>query len=214
MNDVDEKTVDSYRSFLLLNEIDTDEPLSQRELARRLGIALGLVNSYLKHLVAKGFVRIAAFPRNRYAYLLTPRGIAEKSRLAYRHLSYLTNLYRVARRDYLALFERLQAGGISRVAFCGVDETAEIAFLSLRETGITLSLVMDNDHAGENFFGMEVLTLAAGAAGIDGFVVVTSLKRGEELTGELVRRGVERDRILRVESFRDDETGLQEDETC
>lgn len=212
MNDVEEKTVDSYRSFLLLNEIDTDEPLSQRELSRRLGIALGLVNSYLKHLVAKGYVRIAAFPRNRYAYLLTPRGIAEKSRLAYRHLSYLTNLYRVARRDYRVLFERLQAGGVSRVAFCGVDEVAEIAYLSLRETVMALSLVMDDDRAGENFFGMEVVPLAAGAAGINGFVVVTSLKRGEELAGELVRRGVERDRILRVESFRDEETGLQEGE--
>jgi len=211
MNDVDEKTTDSYRSFLLLNEIDTDQPLSQRELARRLGIALGLVNSYLKHLVAKGYVRIAAFPRNRYAYLLTPRGIAEKSRLAYRHLGYLTNLYRVARRDYLSLFRRLQACGISRVAFCGVDETAEIAFLSLRETGMGLSLVMDDDHAGEDFFGNAVVPLAEGVSAMNGCVVVTSLKKGERLAGDLVWLGIARESIFRVEDLSAAEEGRSEE---
>jgi len=211
MNDVSEKTTDSYRTFLLLNEIESEEPLSQRELARRLGIALGLVNSYLKNLVAKGYVRIAAFPRNRYGYLLTPQGFAEKSRLAYRHLSYFTNLYRVARRDYLALFRMLHDEGISRVAFCGVDEAAEIAYLSLRETGIGLSLVMDDEHAGEDFFGSSVLPLAEGAASACGSVVVTSLKRGDVLVSELLRCGVARERIFRVGSFPAGQAGRGED---
>src|SRR5512133_2142912 len=104
-----EKSHDSYRSFLLMSEIAGEEPLSQREISRRLGIALGLVNSYLKNLVAKGYVRVKNFPRNRYAYLLTPQGMAEKSRLAYQHLRYFTNLYTVTRQDYLNLFHALQA---------------------------------------------------------------------------------------------------------
>src|SRR5512133_2647529 len=103
------KTLDSYRSFLLLSEIDCEEPLSQREILRILGIAVGLVNSYLKNLAAKGYVRVKNFPRNRYAYLLTPQGFSEKSRLAYQHLRYFTNLYTVTRQDYLNLFHALQA---------------------------------------------------------------------------------------------------------
>src|SRR5512133_927428 len=103
-----QKTLDPYRSFLLMSEIAGDEPLSQRELSRRLGIAVGLVNSYMKNLVSKGFVRVKNFPSNRYAYLLTPQGLAEKSRLAYQHLSYFTSLYTVARQGYLDLFLRLE----------------------------------------------------------------------------------------------------------
>ncbi|HEY6874619.1 MAG TPA: winged helix-turn-helix transcriptional regulator, partial [Geobacteraceae bacterium] len=75
MNAHDERMLDTYRSFLLISEIAKEESLSQRELAQRLGIALGLVNSYLKNLVAKGFVRVRNFPPNRYAYLLTPQGV-------------------------------------------------------------------------------------------------------------------------------------------
>ena len=196
MNNHEEKSVATYRSFLLMNEIAKEEPLSQRELSRRLGIALGLVNSYLKNLVAKGYVRISTFPRNRFGYLLTPQGIAEKSRLAYQHLSYFTNLYKITRQDYLELFRSLQAAGVGRVTFCGVDEVAEIAYLSLRETGIELAAVMDDEHSGESFFDKKVEPLPSGLAGENGTIVITSLKRSGQLIDELVRQGVDRNRIF------------------
>lgn len=191
MND-NEKSLDSYRSFLLMSEIVGEEPLSQREISRRLGIAVGLVNSYLKNLVSKGYVRVKNFPSNRYAYLLTPLGIAEKSRLAYQHLSYFTGLYTVARQDYLQLFRRLEAKGVREVIFCGVDEVAEIAYLSLKETSIELSLVMDSTATGTVFFGKLVQPVISNH-GLP--VIITSLKRCEGLLAALDRAGVDRKRV-------------------
>jgi len=196
MNDTREKSRDSYRSFQLLNEIATDQPLSQRELSRRMGIALGLVNSYLKNLVTKGYVRVKAFPRNRYGYLLTPKGIAEKSRLAYEHLSYFTNLYRLARQDYLGLFRMLESAGVRSVSFCGIDETSEIAYLSLCETNVVLADVMDDSHAGQAFFGRAVSTLNDGLGKAPQCIVITSLKRQGEIGAELLSRGIDRNRIF------------------
>jgi DNA-binding MarR family transcriptional regulator len=189
-----EKSVDSYRSLLLMSEIVGEEPLSQREISQRLGIAVGLVNSYLKNLVAKGYVRVKNFPRNRYAYLLTSQGLAEKSRLAYEHLSYFTGLYTAARQDYLALFRRLDAEGVSEVIFCGVDEVAEIAYLSLQETSIRLAEVMDEVSAVD-FFDKTVtqlkhLPLKA--------VVITSLKRRERLKELLLQSGFEKANIFTI----------------
>lgn len=199
MNGDDEKVLDTYRSFLLLSEISGDQQLSQRELAKRLGIALGLVNSYLKNLVAKGFVRVANFPRNRYAYLLTPKGFAEKSRLAYQHLSYFSGLYTVARQDYLKLFNSFSAQGVKTVAFCGVDEVAEIAYLSLKEAGLELSLAMDSEGAGRKFFDHQVVTPAIGLLSGNHRIVITSLKRGDALYQELIRLGVDQSRICRTD---------------
>jgi DNA-binding MarR family transcriptional regulator len=196
MNDTHEKDYDPYRSFLLMEEIAKDEPLSQRELAGRLGIALGLVNSYMKNLVAKGYVRIKSFPRNRYSYLLTPQGLAEKSRLAYQHLNYFTNLYRIARHDYLELFSALEADGTRKVIFCGVDEVAEIAYLSLRETSIELAAVMDDEHSGEAFFSHPVVPLARGLMMGRHKIVITSLKRGDALREELLRLGATQEDIV------------------
>ena len=190
MNDNEEKVLDSYRSFRLLSELSGEERLSQRELAKRLGIALGLVNSYLKNLVTKGFVRVNNFPKNRYAYLLTPKGFAEKSRLAYQHLSYFSGLYTVARQDYLKLFRALADEGVKGVAFCGVDEVAEIAYLSLKEIGLELNLVMDPTAAGSKFFDKPVVTPGIGLLSGNHRIVITSIKRGEALHAELLRLGV------------------------
>lgn len=190
--------MDTYRAFLLLSELEQEESVSQRELASRLGIALGLVNSYLKNLVAKGYVRIRSFPRNRYGYLLTPKGLAEKSRLAYQHLSYFTNLYQVARQDYLALFRALKTSGLTRVSFCGVDETAEIAYLSLREAGMELVDVIDDEHCGENFFDREIAPIPRIGMASPHPYIITSLKRGDALEAELLRHGMSRQQIYRA----------------
>ncbi|MBC7964113.1 MAG: winged helix-turn-helix transcriptional regulator [Steroidobacteraceae bacterium] len=196
MNDVTEKPLDSSRSLQLLSEISGEEPLSQRELSRRLGIAVGLVNSYLKNLVSKGFVRVKNFPSNRYAYLLTPQGLAEKSRLAYQHLSYFTSLYTVARQDYLELFRRLEESGVQEVVFCGVDEVAEVAYLSLKETGLELLAVMDDGRQVDLFFGLQVVSLSEGVREECAPVVISSLKRRDELVRVLRSLGVADGRIF------------------
>jgi predicted transcriptional regulator len=190
MNDVARKPLDSSRSLQLLSEISGEEPLSQRELSRRLGIAVGLVNSYLKNLVSKGYVRVKDFPSNRYAYLLTPQGIAEKSRLAYQHLSYFTSLYTVARQDYLDLFRRLEDAGIREVAFCGVDEVAEVAYLSLQETGLKLVAVMDDGRQGDLFFGLPIDAVSEGARRVNVPVIISSIKKRNEMFEQLSKLGV------------------------
>src|SRR5215470_2770007 len=91
------------RDLEILTAIEEGEPVTQRALAQRLGVALGLTNLYLKRLVRKGCIKIVEFPRKpaarkRLRYLLTPRGVAEKTRLGYEHMAYSLNLYRRARR--------------------------------------------------------------------------------------------------------------------
>ena len=170
-------------------ELEEGKPISQREIAGRLGIALGLVNSYLKTLVKKGYVQVKAYPRNRFAYLLTPQGFAEKSHLAYRHLSNFHKLYRITRQDSLNLFRALRQSGAERVAFCGLDDLTEIAYLSLREAGLDLSLVMDKQAEG-SFLGVPIVPLPAGVGQACGPIVITSPPRAGQLKAALIELGV------------------------
>lgn len=189
---------ESFRTLQLMDELKDGGAVSQRELAERLGVAVGLINSYLKNFIAKGFVRVKAYPRNRYAYLLTPKGFSEKSRLAYQHLSYFTGLYTTTRQSYLELFKGLAEQGVKGVVFVGVDEVAEIAYLSLQEVGLKLHGVADQANCGKLFFGIEISPLE-GVYGSDQMLVVTSLKRGASLDGALVAGGVDPRFILRAD---------------
>lgn len=196
MNILSNGAPDDLKAFQLLSEVADEQPVSQRELAKRLGIALGLVNSYLKNFVAKGFIRIKNYPQNRYAYLLTPTGMAEKARLAYQHVNYFTSLYTVTRQDYLTLFRELADRKVSQVIFCGVDEVAEIAWLSLHEVGLALAGVIDDCESGHDFMGSQVAEISPESLSGHALIVITSLKKADQLESRLRELGVSRSRVV------------------
>jgi DNA-binding MarR family transcriptional regulator len=179
-----------YRSLLLLDEISKGGPLSQRDLSKKLNIALGLVNSYLKNLVAKGYVTVRAIPAKRYIYYLTPKGFGEKSRLTYHLLHDYTRIYREARANLKKLFREMSDSGIKKVVFAGADEVTEIAYLTLKETDIELAGVVDTEKAGQRFLGMDVKAMNdIGDTSYDCIVVASYLKR-EEILKYLLSNGI------------------------
>jgi DNA-binding MarR family transcriptional regulator len=190
--------LDDYRSLLVLEEIAKNNELTQRDLSKRLNIAFGVINSYIKNLASKGYITVSNIPKNRYKYFLTPKGFVEKTRLTYEHLRNFTNLYRVARKDFHALFRKLQKSDARRIVFCGLDEVTEIAYLSLKEVGLEPVSVIDDLNAGKEFFGIDVLPLE-GIRGLDyDLIVVTSFQRGDELARRLVEAGVEEENVLDI----------------
>src|ERR1700682_511071 len=110
----------------LLTSVEHDGERSQRHIAAELGIALGLVNAYLKRCVKKGLVKVHDAPARRYAYYLTPRGFAEKSRLTVQYLSNSFSFFRLAKADCARVLEAAQAKGFGRVVLAGKSDLAEI----------------------------------------------------------------------------------------
>ena len=127
----------------LLTAIDLDSRVTQRSVAERLGIALGLANAYLKRCVRKGFVKVSQIPPRRYAYYLTPQGLSEKTRLTAEYFSNSLRFFRNARTEYATLLKGLAGRQARRVAFCGVGELSEIATLCARDVGIEVVGVLD-----------------------------------------------------------------------
>ncbi len=181
----------------MLDEISKNGNVTQRDLSKNLGIALGLVNSYIKNLVSKGYVTVSAIPSKRYKYYLTPTGFTEKTRLTYEHLRNFTNLYRVARRDFGVLFRDMESSGIKKIAFCGVDEIAEIAYLSLKEVTLELASIADDEKEGTKFFGQSVVSIKELKKHCPEIIVITS-HRAEELRSSLLSAGVPGELILDI----------------
>src|SRR4029078_11546590 len=103
----------------LLDAVEQDGAQSQRLLAAELGIALGLVNAYLKRCVKKGLVKVSEAPARRYAYYLTPQGLAEKSRPTIEYLSYSFGFFRQAKTDCSELFRLAAERGIEKIVLVG-----------------------------------------------------------------------------------------------
>jgi predicted transcriptional regulator len=141
----------------ILEAIEARSDVTQRHLARRTGIALGLTNSYLKRCVRKGLVKIHQAPANRYLYYLTPKGFAEKSRLTARYLSVSFAFYRKAGDSCCDAFQRCEESGWKRIVLCGISDLAEIASLRALEHDIEIVDIYDPKHARERFLNREVV---------------------------------------------------------
>lgn len=201
MNGQKAENQDSYKSLLLLDEIAKGEPLSQRDLSKRLHIALGLVNSYVKNLIAKGYVTIKEIPSRRYVYYLTPTGFAEKTRLTYHHLQNYTNLYRNARKDFQKLFQDLYLQNVRSVVFAGADELAEIAYLSLQEVDIELAAVVDDSAEGRSFFRTTVMPFHTISHLNYDSVILTSFLKRDLVYQLLLEQKVPKEKIFRLRHF-------------
>lgn len=160
----------------LLNVIGAEEAMTQRGLAVRLGVALGLANALVKRCVKKGLVKVKQVPARRYAYYLTPEGFREKSRLVGQYLSHSLNFYRRARGEYAETLAYCERRGWTKVALFGASELAEIATLAAHEAGVHLVGVVDAKRNVERFGGLRVVCGLDELGGVDAVIVTDSVE--------------------------------------
>jgi DNA-binding MarR family transcriptional regulator len=175
------KTEDARILLDLLNSVERDGGQSQRRLASDLGIALGLVNAYLRRCVKKGLLKVTEVPTRRYMYFLTPQGFAEKSRLTVEYLSVSFGFFRRAKAECGLLFNSVAERSLQRVALAGISDLAEIAMICAVDTGVKVVAVVDDRATVSTFIGVQVVSSFGSIAGICDAVLITDLQRAAEL---------------------------------
>ena len=176
-NTADTAPVPDFRELRVLEELGSQQPVTQRELAGKVGIALGLANAILKRMAHKGFIQVRNLDARRLGYSITPKGMQEKSRLAYRYMERTVGFYKQLRYRVKHNLLAARATGVRRVAIYGINDVAEVVFLTLQELGMELVVVASPRHAGESWLGRTVLgPEALRSTGIDA-VLVTDLNR-------------------------------------
>lgn len=147
---------DSLHTLQILDEVAKGKPLTQRDLSNKLGIALGMINSYLKRLVQHGYLQVVQAERKRLHYLLTPMGIAEKSTLTYRYIKRSYQVYSEARGRMLHFFDDLEKDGVKSVVLYKATVVAEIAVMALQDSPLDLVAIVDETGAGRRFLGYTI----------------------------------------------------------
>jgi len=140
----------------LMGEIERDGSSSQRELSRRLNLSLGLVNTFLKRLVGKGYFKVKTMPRQRVRYFFTPKVLARKSRLTVEYLQYSMDFYKGIKKLLLEKYRQLEDREKRSIVFFGSGEVADLAYLYLQLTRMRLVGIVDDDQKGKKFFDLKI----------------------------------------------------------
>jgi EPS-associated MarR family transcriptional regulator len=136
---------DSEKTFQVLDTLHRQEISTQRQLADHSGISLGQVNYILKSLLKKGLVKVGNFRKNPnkigYIYLLTPKGIETKSRLAVKFVVAKLKEYNSLRDRLTDRLTKIKEKGHRRVVFIGPLTVKEFISAIIKERELELMLV-------------------------------------------------------------------------
>jgi predicted transcriptional regulator len=161
---------------ILLGLLDAVErgDVTQRRLSSELGIAVGLVNLYIKRCINKGLIKVKQVPPRRYAYYLTPKGFLEKSHLVANYFIRSFDFFRRARSSCQEVLANAAAAGHHRLALIGASELTEIAIMVATEIDVKIVAVIDPERAGEQFLNIPIQAAVTDVpAGVDAVVITT-----------------------------------------
>jgi DNA-binding MarR family transcriptional regulator len=179
----------------LMGEIERDASPSQRELSSRLNLSLGLVNTFIKRLVSKGYFKVKTMPRNRVKYFLTPKGLARKSRLTVEYLQYSVNFYKDIKNLLVNKFKEMEKARLNTVMFFGAGEVAELAYLYMQLTDLQLVGIIDDSQDGGDFFEFGVAALDLLDQKDWDVILLTRLDNMDQDIKTLVEKGDNPDKI-------------------
>jgi len=176
-----------------LLEIKDNPSLSQRSLAHKLNISLGLTNAILQNLIHRGWVKAQKMTGRKILYLITPQGITRATNLVYDRFRETQNYYQYTKELLTSHFTDLYTKGKRKAAIYGTSQLAEITYLSLLDTPLQLHSIISNDppsSSKKKFLGHEVLTLSDFAqkisetSNLENLIVLSTVSQEEDEAGK------------------------------
>ncbi len=181
-------------SLDLMRAVEEECVVSQRNLAHRLGVALGLTNLLVKRFVKKGFLKVKDAPARRFAYYLTPKGFQEKSSLTAEYLSDSLNFFRIVRVQYADGFTYCANRGWKNIALYGTSDLTDIAILAAQEIDVNLIGIVASDEELALFNGRSVVQSLEDLASVDA-IFITDIQ-APQFIFDMLKHKVDTERII------------------
>ena len=190
-----------------LLEIKDNPSLSQRSLAHKLNISLGLTNAILQNLIHRGWVKAQKMTGRKILYLITPQGIARIASLVYARFRETQNYYQYTKEMLTSYLTNLYTKGKRKAVIYGTSQLTEIAYLSLLDSPLQLHSIITDDPSSskKKFLGHEVLTLSDFAqkifetSNLENLIVLSTVSQEEHEQGQ-EHKGEGEDKILSLET--------------
>ena len=186
------------KTLLLLEAIDKEECQSQRELSKKINVSLGLVNTFIKNLTIRGIFKTVNLPGNKVKYILTPKGVVEKTNLTRQYLSYSIRYYNEIKRRVSETLSLLEKTGKKEIVFYGTGELIEITSIILCEHNNSNVKIIDNKKAGRKICGIKIHEEAKLESLHFDAVVILDFDNISISRGELIKKGVPADKIFAI----------------
>jgi len=182
----------------VMEAIEDDERITQRELAQQTGLNLKKVNYCLHKLLEKGYIKFQRARHNPdkrvYLYILTPAGVKAKTMLTYRFLKFTLDFYSKVDGKLRHCLQGLVNQGVRRVLLYGVSDVVHI-LISMLDESVKVVGIIDPAYSEKDFHGIPVFDLEGFKNCKWDVVVITALDDLEGAEGHLQEMGISAEKI-------------------
>jgi len=175
------------RELTLLQELEKNPIVSQRELSNKFGIALGVTNACLRRMARRGWIQITGLNHRKIGYFLTPKGFAEKTKLTLHLISWTMQHYLTLKNIIGEKLLEMQNKGAERIVFYGVSDEMEIAYVTLQGLNLKLIGIVEDEAKMDKreVFGFALKDVSQVSTLEPDSVLITSLAGQDEKKGML-----------------------------
>jgi DNA-binding Lrp family transcriptional regulator len=181
---------DLQAQIAVLEAIQENGRLTQRDLAARTGLPLSYINRILKDLIRHELIKAKNLSGRRFLYKLTPKGFTEKVGITLMYLRTTMGSYREMRQRVVGLCSLLKQRGKIRLVLCGSSEEAEIVYLGALEAGLEIVGIVDDRNIGKQWLNMTVEDINTVSENAHDHIIVSDMERYNDLVSVLLRMGI------------------------
>lgn len=124
------------KEFAVIREISNHHKPTQRHIAKKVGISLGLTNLIIKRLIKKGYIKIREVPPRTIQYMLTPKGFSEKAKKSYHFTLRTINSIKTIKENIQEIIIKQYNQGAREFTILGNGELATLAEIALRDLNL------------------------------------------------------------------------------
>lgn len=151
-----------YKELTLLQEIEKNPDITQKELATTIGAAASMVNVYIKDLEEKGYLQREYISSKTVNYHITPKGIKRKNYLLITYMRELLDLYKLAKNSVGEFLTKLIDKGYRNILLYGAGEVAETIIAVIKDkdfSSLNVQAIVDDevDKQGKEILGYKVI---------------------------------------------------------
>ena len=193
-----------------LLELKDNPSLSQRSLARKLNISLGLTNSILKNLISRGWIKAKKDTGRKFLYIITPTGMANVSHLMYKRFQETFHYYHYTKDLLTAYLMKLYQQGERTVNIYGTGQLAEITYYAGISTPLKLNAIISDNPSKEKFLGRQTISITNFLSQYSNYnnlsdrkIIILSTNNPEKLTKEISKcKNIQKNiKIISIESI-------------
>jgi FlaA1/EpsC-like NDP-sugar epimerase len=194
------KPTNLYKEYMILDLIEKDSHITQRDMASNIGISLSMVNQYLDTYESAGLIKRKKYTSKTVEYMMTKKGIERRKLLNIWYLKSSLDIYLQAKDNIIIFLNNIISKGYKKILLYGAGEVAELMIRVMNDdltmTLEVLAVIDDRKEKNEHLIHVPIVNKKQIKNYIHDGILISSYTHHEAIKNKLVELNYPKEKII------------------